>query len=133
MAAAVHEFGPWTDLTYANTAKVMRQALHWAGLLNAEIQTCFEGYGECPPVTQFYETLISMMPQSKPPEVLFECQGNWGGPGEPRASAHFTSCKLTQRGWQIANNLLERHPRYREDVYVYQAALKNPPGKPGSK
>jgi len=117
MAAAVHDVGPRTDLKYANTVEVMRQALHWAGLLHGEIEECFEGYDECPPVTRFYETLISMMPQSKPAEILFEGQGNWGGPGEPRASAHFTSCRLTEHGWSIANQLLERHPHYREDPY----------------
>jgi len=117
MAAAVHRLGPQTNLSYANTMKVMRQALHWAGLLHGEIEERFESYDECPPVTQFYESLISMMPQSRPTEVLFECGGNWGGLGEPRASAHFTSCRLTERGWSLACQLLERHPRYREDVY----------------
>src|SRR5436190_12285719 len=77
MAAAVHELGPGTNLSYANTAKAMRQALHWAGLLRG-----------------------------------------WGGPWGPRASAHFTSCRLTERGWLLANQLLERHPCYREDVHV---------------
>jgi len=118
MAAVVHELGPATDLNFVNTAKVMRQALHWADLLHGEIEECFESYDECTIVNQFYEALISMMPQSKPAEVLFECQGNWGGPGEPRAAAHFTSCRLTQRGWSVANQLLERYPRYRENVYV---------------
>ncbi len=98
MAAAVHKLGPQTNLSYANTAKVMRQALHWAGLLHGEIEECFESYNECPPVTEFYEALISMMRQSMPTEVLFEGGGNWGGPSEPRASAHFTSCRLTECG-----------------------------------
>jgi hypothetical protein len=118
MAAAVHELGPRTNLSYANTAKVMRQALYWAGLLHGEIEERFESYEECPPVTQFYEAMISMMPQSMPAEVLFEGGGNWGGPGEPHASAHFTSCRLTERGWSLANGLLEQHPHYREDVQI---------------
>ena len=118
MAAAVHKLGPDTNLGYGpSTVKVMRQALHWAGLLHGEIKTCFESYDECPPTTEFYEALISMMPQSKPAEVLFEGGGNWGGPWGPRASAHFTSCRLTELGWSLANQLLERHPRYRENVY----------------
>ena len=117
MAAAVHELGPRTNLGYANTVKVMRQAVHWAGLLQGKIEECFESYDECPEVAQFYEALIAMMPQSSPPEILFECGGNWGvGPGERRASAHFTSCRLTERGWSLASQLLERHARYRKDV-----------------
>ena len=125
MAAAVHKLGPKTDLSRANTMKVMRQALHWGGLFHGEIKKCFESYDECPPVAQFYEALISMMPQSRPKEVLFECGGNWGGPGERRASAHFTSCRLTERGWRLASELLERYPRYRENVYVGGDAVRS--------
>jgi hypothetical protein len=94
MAAAVHGLGPSTDLNYANSAKVIRQALHWAGLLQGAVEECFESYDECPPVTKFYDALVSMTPLSDPVEVLFECQGYWGGPDGPRASAHFTSCRL---------------------------------------
>ena len=117
MAAAVHGLGPETDLTHANTARVMRQALHWAGLLHGKMETCFESYNDAPPVTQFYDALESMILQNRPTEVLFEGGGNWGGQGFRRAAAHFTSCRLTKRGWSLANQLLERHPRYREDIY----------------
>jgi hypothetical protein len=116
MAAAVHGLGPSTDLNYANSAKVIRQALHWAGLLQGAVEECFESYDECPPVTKFYDALVSMMPLSDPVEVLFECQGYWGGPDGPRASAHFTSCRLTERGWSLAQELLQRHPSYRDDI-----------------
>jgi len=118
MAAAVHELGPRTNLKYANTAKVMRQALHWAGLLQGKIAESFESYNACPEVAQFYEAMIAMMPQSSPPEVLFECGGNWGSSGEPPASAHFTSCRLTKGGWSLAAKLLERYPNFREDLHV---------------
>ena len=117
MAAAVHRLGPEPDLTYANTARVMRQELHWAGLLHGEIETCFESYDDAPPVTQFYDALTSMILHKRPTKVLFEGGGNWDGPGLQRAAAHFTSCRLTNRGWSLANKLLERHPRYREDIY----------------
>ena len=117
MAAAVHGLGPETDLTHANSAKVMRQALHWAGLLHGEIETCFESYDDAPPVTEFYDALESMILEKMPKEVLFEGGGNWGGPGFRRAAAHFTSCRLSKRGWSLANRLLERHPHYREDIY----------------
>lgn len=121
MAAVVHKLGPKTDLSYANTFKVMRQALHWAGLLHGEIERSFESYNnECPPVAQFYEAMISMMPQAGPTEVLFEGEGNWGGPGELPASAHFTSCRLTERGWEIGCELLERHPDYRGNNTSYR-------------
>ena len=128
MAAAVHGLGPGTNLRYANSVKVMRQALHWAGLLRGEVEACFERYDECPPVTEFYDAMVSMMPQSEPGEVLFEGGGNWGGPGGPRAAAHFTSCRLTERGWSLANELLEQHPGYREDVYVRR--YNPPPAEP---
>jgi hypothetical protein len=117
MAAAVHGLGPETDLTYANTTRVMRQALHWAGLLLGDIEQCFESYDQAPPVTEFYDALTSMILQSKPAEALFEGGGNWGGPGLRPAAAHFTSCRLTERGWSLGNQLLERHPRYRQDIY----------------
>ena len=117
MAAAAHGLGPGTNLHYANAAKVMCQALHWAGLLHGAVEESFESYDECPPVTEFYDALVSMMPQSNPVEALFEGGGNWGGPGERPASAHFTSCRLTERGWSIAQQLLERHASYRADMY----------------
>jgi hypothetical protein len=116
MAAAVHRLGPETDLTYANTARVMRQALHWAGLLHGEIETCFESYDDIPPVTQFYDALTSMIHQERATEALFEGGGNWGGPGLRPAAAHFTSCRLTERGWSLAKQLLDLHPHYRQDI-----------------
>ena len=122
MAAAVHRLGPETDLTYANTAKVMRQALHWAGLLQGEIETCFESYDDAPPVTQFYDALTSMILQERTTEVLFEGGGNWGGPGLRPAAAHFTSCRLTERGLSFAKQLLDRHPHYRQDIYEWRPA-----------
>ena len=82
MAAAVSNLGPWTNLGCGpSTVKVMRQALRWAGLLHGEIKECFESYDECPPITQFYEALISMMPQSRPAEILFEVRRQMGRPG----------------------------------------------------
>src|SRR5690242_6813511 len=117
MAAVVHRLGPETDLAHANTYKVMRQALHWAGLLHGEIETCFESYDDAPPVSKFYVALTSMILEDRPTGFLFESGGNWGGPGLRRAAAHFTSCRLTKRGWSVAYQLLERHPRYREDIY----------------
>jgi len=127
MAAAVHGLGPSTDLSTANTAKVMRQALHWAGLLHGEVEECFEGYDECPPVAEFYDALVSMMPWSNPDVVLFEGGGNWGGPGKPRAAAHFTSCRLTERGWVRAQELLERHEAYQKDVYLRRGRYEGLP------
>jgi hypothetical protein len=126
MAAAVHKLGPQTNLGYANSVKVMRQSLYWAGLLHGEIEECFESYNECPPVTEFFEALVSMMHDAMSTEALFEGGGNWGGPGHPRASAHFTSCRLTERGWSLACQLLEQNPRYRDDVYVARNKAPGP-------
>ena len=70
MAAVIHRLGPETDLSHANCYRVMRQALHWAGLLHGEIETSFESYDDAPPVTQFYDALATMILQDGPTEVL---------------------------------------------------------------
>ena len=117
MAAAIHRLGPETDLTHGNGARVMRQALHWAGLLHGASETCFESYDDAALVTQFYDAQAVMILQNGPTEVLSEGGGNWGGPGFRPAATHFTSSRLTKRGWSLAHQLLRRHPRYREDIY----------------
>jgi hypothetical protein len=119
MAAAVHKLGPdivspAAPFPRANVFMVIRQALHWAGLFGGHVQACFERYDECPEITTFYDALVSSMPQGNAPEPLFEGAGNLRG--EPRASPFFNHCRLTMRGWTIANELLDAHPHYRNDL-----------------
>ena len=118
MAAAVHNLGPELgsrDRFGANAFKVVRQALHWAGLYEGEVRAAFERYEESPEVTAFYDALVSMMPQGNAVEPLFEGEGNLCG--KPRASPFFTHCRLTDRGWVAANQLLQLHPTYRQNLW----------------
>lgn len=63
--------------------------------------------------------LIHNMCEAGPTEALFEGGGNWGVPGDPNrppCDPHFNSCRLTERGHQVAMELLEKFPQYRDDV-----------------
>lgn len=55
-----------------------------------------------------------MIRTEPPTETLFQGQGNLGSPTEPPAFPDFTSCRLTEHGARLADQLLERHPKYRE-------------------
>ena len=60
MAAAVHGLGPDTDLSRANTARVVDQVLRWRGLNAEEIQSGWKEL-ECDPVhEEVYNALIRM-------------------------------------------------------------------------
>src|ERR1700682_3807807 len=93
MAAAVHGLGPRTELGYANTARVVNQALRWRGLSAEEIRGGWRNR-DCDPVhAEVYDALIRMTHQmqsvgpGRAPEragpALFEGGGNWGVPGDP--------------------------------------------------
>jgi hypothetical protein len=124
MAAAVHGLGPKTDLTFANTNKVVGQALEWAGLLVGEVRAAWENPGReyRPAIVQVYGALIRMArqihrvgpgrPPERPGEPLFEASGNVGTAAKPQAFPHFTSCRLTARGEPVAQELLARNPAY---------------------
>ncbi|MCH8807025.1 MAG: hypothetical protein IH986_13170 [Planctomycetes bacterium] len=127
MAAGVHGLGPNTDLSCANTARVVDQALRWLGLTAEEIRRGLNE-PECHPVSEeVYNVLVRMTHQThrdgpgpapeRPGKALFEGGGNWGVPGDassPPAWPHFNSCRLTAHGERIALELLEQHPEYRE-------------------
>lgn len=126
MAAAVHGFGPNTDLGRANTVRIVNQVLQWRGLTADEIDSgwreedCDAEHGAV------YAALIRMTHQihregpgrapERPGTALFEGGGNWGVPGDPECPAcwpHFNSCRLTAEGERLARNLLDQHPQYR--------------------
>jgi hypothetical protein len=128
MAAAVHGMGPRTNLSYANTARVVDQVLRWRGLSAEEINNGWR-QPECDPVhEEVYSALILMTHQKhsvgpgrapgRPGVPLFEGGGNWGVPGDPSRPAcwpQYNSCRLTAEGERVARELLERHPEYRNN------------------
>jgi hypothetical protein len=129
MSAAVHELGATTDLGYANTARVVNQVLFWRGLSTEEVRSGWRTY-DCDPVHgEVYNTLVRMTRQmqrsgiwraaERPGIPLFDGGGNWGVPGDPSRPAcwpHFNSCRLTAEGERVAQELLERHPEYRQSA-----------------
>lgn len=125
MAAAVQGLGPQTDLSYANTALVVLQALKWSGLDSAEVREQWHQLARHPALDEVYEPLIHMTHQQvrdggiraaeRPGPALFEGGGNWGSPGDPErrpCHPHFNSCRLTALGEQIALALLAEHPEF---------------------
>ncbi len=127
MAATVHGLGPKTDLSGANTAEVVRQALRWAGLWDKVDRAWIRGGEEYSVIDPVYGPLVRMVQASFPVdpgkpaenagEVLFEGAGNWGDPqdsNDPPADPTFNSCRLTVCGMQLARQLLEQHPEYRK-------------------
>ena len=125
VAAAVHGLGPNTDLNYANTARVVDQALRWRGLSADEVRSGWRTYDCDPAHKEVYEALVKMTLQhtlggDRPPErtgpPLFEGGGNWGVPGDPSCPPcwpQYNSCRLTALGAQVAQELLNRHPEFR--------------------
>jgi hypothetical protein len=126
IAAAVHGLGPQTSLSHANADRVVGQALEWAGLMEGEVRQAWENPGleYHPAIVRVYGALIRMAhqmhrpgpgrPPERPGEVLFEASGNLGTAEKPVAFPHFTSCRLTVHGEQVAQGLLLQHPEYRE-------------------
>jgi hypothetical protein len=122
VAAAVHGLGPQTNLNIANADKVVGQALEWAGLMGEESREAWEQIEYRPAIVQVYGALIRMThqilqvgpgrPPARPGEALFEGGGNFGTADAPQAFPHFTSCRLSVRGEQLARQLLEQHPEY---------------------
>jgi hypothetical protein len=129
MAAAVHELGPATDLSRANTARVVNQVLSWRGLSAEEVGGGWREL-ECGPIhEEVYNALIRMTHQThragpgrtpeRPGAPLFEDGGNWGVPGDPNSPAcwpQYNSCRLTAAGERVAREFLGRHPEYRKDA-----------------
>ena len=125
MAAAVQGFGPRTDITRANTAKVVLQALQWSGLGTAEVYQQWEQFEWPAELDKVYQPLVGMTQQvlrdggARPPErpgpALFEGGGNWGVPGDPQRPAcdpRYNSCRLTALGGLIARALLAEQPEF---------------------
>jgi hypothetical protein len=129
MAAAVHGMGPASDLSRANTERVVNQVLRWRGLSAEEIRDGWMEQGCGPIHEEIYSALIRMTcetaraglgrPSARPGAPLFEGGGNWGVPADPNCPAcmpQFNSCRLTAEGERLAQDLLAWHPEYRMDA-----------------
>jgi hypothetical protein len=125
LAAAVHGLGPATDLSRANTARVVNQVLRWRGRCAEELRYVWREQNGDPLHDEVYGALIRMTRQiacgaegrtpERPGTPLFEGGGNWGVPEDPSCPAcepEFNSCRLTKEGQQLAQVLLQRHPEY---------------------
>lgn len=125
MAAAVQQLGPTTNLTMANTARIVDQVLRWRGLSDEQIVAGWRGEDCAPEHKGVYAALVRMThqkcrdgsfrPHEHPGPALFEGGGNWGVPGDPDQPPcwpHFNSCRLTDAGEQLARALLKIHPAY---------------------
>jgi hypothetical protein len=123
MAAAVQGMGPESDLTYANTARAVNQALQWRGLSAEEIRHGWHEPESHPILVEVYDVLVRMTHQmeqvgpgrapERPGTPLFEGAGNWGVPGDPDCPAcwpQFNSCRLTAHGERIAQEMLSMSP-----------------------
>src|SRR5262245_34977059 len=94
MAAAVHGLGSQIDITSANSAIVVLQAIQWAGLDNQEFRQQWNRDKPHSALDQVYLPLVRMTQQlcrdgsiraaERPGPALFEGRGNWGVPGDPK-------------------------------------------------
>jgi hypothetical protein len=111
-------FGPDTDLSRANTARVVNRVLAWRGLSAEQIDDGWRSDG-CPPDHATVYAALARMTQERhsagpgraperPGPALFEGGGNWGAPGDPDAPAcapQYNSCRLTEEGERRARAL----------------------------
>jgi hypothetical protein len=116
MAAAVHGLCPGAPLT-SNCGRVLGTALRWAGRLTPDVLASWtDDFDIHPVVRECYSALILMVQHRPAEEASLEGAGNFGTPSEPLAQPWFTSCRLTERGELVAEDLLSQHPGYRQDA-----------------
>lgn len=110
VASALFHAPPPGDRVYANCFRVLRHALHAAGLWESRLNGAFHGDDEGNPdyavVTQWYSTLINLTRHEPVSERLLQGQGNFTVP----AGAYFTACWLTPAGYTSGERLLTAHP-----------------------
>ena len=113
MAAHMHGRAPDEpeERIRANCGKVIAQALVWAGLWTEQLRPHFQDRMDLT-IAEWYSTLIAMT-QVPVEELLLEGWGNLGSPvGDPPAAPTFTACRLTNKGWDLAKQLLAENPDY---------------------
>jgi hypothetical protein len=129
MAAAVQGLGPSTDLSRANTARIVNQVLRWRGLTEDQIDSGWRLEDCDPEHDAVYAALVRITHEThsegpgRAPErlglALFEGGGNWGAPGDPENAAcwpQYNSCRLTAEGEQLACAFLAQHPEYHKSA-----------------
>src|SRR5688572_19529731 len=106
MAASVENLGPQTNLRYANSARVVRRALSWSGKMSDDDEAAWKLHEFFPAIRECCDALAQRIRNDPADTALFEGFGNWGSDTEDPAFPHFTSCRLTPRGMQLAAQLL---------------------------
>lgn len=102
-------FGPNTDLSRANTARVVDRVLAWRGLSSEQIEAGWRADDCDSEHATVYAVLMRLTLEAQGP--LFEGSGNWGTPGVPDAPAcwpQYNSCRLTAEGERLARMALTR-------------------------
>jgi hypothetical protein len=110
-AVFLHGAPPGTAVQ-ANCARVLRQALVWAGLWNGTLARALREDREDPILTAWYGTLIEMSRDALG-DPLIVGLGNFGSPTDLAAFPSYTACRLTSRGRELAERLFAEHPAYR--------------------
>src|SRR5262245_20927723 len=106
MSAVRHGAPPGGEIR-ANCARVLLQALRWAGLWNEQLDHDLRSDTSNAVVDDWYRTLIAMTRSRD--ESLIEGQGNLGRPASP----NYTGCRLTAKGRAFAERLFKMHPECR--------------------
>jgi hypothetical protein len=106
MAAHLHGPPPGNQI-YANSWRVLRQAMLWAGVLDDQIDAT-HGQEDQPVVYDWYHTLIEMTRRVPESATLLTGAGNLDLPARPA----FTGCALTELGRTVAEQLFAAHPQY---------------------
>ena len=107
-AALLHGAPPGEEVQ-ANCARVLRQALVWAGLWNKRLARALRQDSEDPVLAAWYRTLIEMTRDASG-APLIEGLGNFGSLTTPAAFPTYTACRLTSRGRELAERLFAEHP-----------------------
>jgi hypothetical protein len=118
MAAFLHGAKAQAEIR-ANCGRVLRQALAWAGHWKENQDNReFDDYLN-PVIKDWYGDLISMIRDNSESGLLIEGSGNFGSPDDPPfgnpdekpAAPMFTGCRLTHKGREIAQRLLQAYPQ----------------------
>lgn len=127
VAALLQRRTSFSDAYCASTHKILKQALHLAGLdaeginelwTQAQMETLPSGNQ----FDEYYDALIAMTEsdERKPSRSgypLFDGRGNWGtADGKTPSFPDFNSCRLTCIGEEFAKVILQMHPEYKTKV-----------------